>query len=97
MSKAAERMQQLINDLLDFSRVTHRGKAFEPVDLGKVTREVVADLEARVVELDARINVGELPTIEADSTQMRQLMQNLVGNALKFHREDERPLVRISA
>jgi signal transduction histidine kinase len=97
MSKAAERMQQLINDLLDFSRVNHRGKAFEPVDLAKVTREVVADLEARVVELNASVNVGDLPTIEADKTQMRQLMQNLVGNALKFHREDERPLVRISA
>src|SRR5207249_5819615 len=97
MSRAAERMQQLISDLLDFSRVTHRGKPFERVDLGKVTREVVSDLEARVVELDARVNVGELPTIEADRTQMRQLMQNLVGNALKFHRAGEPPVVRISA
>jgi light-regulated signal transduction histidine kinase (bacteriophytochrome) len=97
VSKAAERMQQLINDLLDFSRVTHRGKPFERVDLGNVTREVVSDLEARVVELDARVNVGELPTIEADRTQMRQLMQNLVGNALKFHRAGEPPVVQISA
>jgi signal transduction histidine kinase len=95
MQNAAERMQRLINDLLDFSRVTHRGKEFELVDLGKVTAEVLADLEARVVELNARVDVADLPMIEADRTQMRQLMQNLVGNALKFHREGEPPVVRI--
>jgi signal transduction histidine kinase len=97
MSNAAARMQQLISDLLDFSRVTHRGKEFEAVNLGEVTRDVVADLEARVVELDAQIELGDLPTIQADKTQMRQLMQNLVGNALKFHREGEAPVVRIHA
>jgi signal transduction histidine kinase len=97
MGNAAERMQKLINDLLDFSRVTHRGKAFEPVELDAVTREVVADLEARVVELGARVEIGQLPTIDADRTQMRQLMQNLIGNALKFHRDGESPLVRIQA
>jgi light-regulated signal transduction histidine kinase (bacteriophytochrome) len=97
MQNAAERMQRLINDLLDFSRVTHRGKEFELVDLGKVTKEVMADLEARVLELDASVDVADLPTIEADRTQMRQLMQNLVGNALKFHREGERPVIRISS
>jgi light-regulated signal transduction histidine kinase (bacteriophytochrome) len=95
MQNAAERMQRLINDLLDFSRVTHRGKAFGPVDLGKVTQEVLADLEARVVELNAQVEVGDLPVIEADGTQMRQLLQNLVGNALKFHREGNPPVVRI--
>ena len=95
MQNAAERMQRLINDLLDFSRVTHRGKEFELVDLGKVTEEVISDLEARVVELNARVEVADLPVIEADRTQMRQLMQNLVGNALKFHRAGEPPLIRI--
>jgi signal transduction histidine kinase len=95
MRSAAERMQRLITDLLDYSRVTHRGKAFEAVDLGVLTREVVSDLEPRVVELDATIEIGELPTIEADPTQMRQLLQNLVGNALKFHRDDEAPHVRV--
>jgi signal transduction histidine kinase len=97
MRSAAERMQQLISDLLDFSRVTHRGKEFVPVDLATVTRGVLADLEARVVELDAVVEVGELPTIEADATQIRQLLQNLVGNALKFHRDGERPVVTINA
>jgi signal transduction histidine kinase len=95
MGNAAERMQRLINDLLDYSRVTHRGKEFERTDLGRITREVIADLEARVVELDATIDVGDLPVIDADPTQMRQLIQNLIGNALKFHREDVKPVVRI--
>ncbi len=96
MQNAAERMQRLINDLLDFSRVSHRGKAFQRVDLGKVTEDVLADLEASVVELNARVQVGDLPVIDADETQMRQLLQNLVGNALKFHREGEPPVIRIS-
>jgi light-regulated signal transduction histidine kinase (bacteriophytochrome) len=95
MGNAAERMQRLINDLLDYSRVTHRGKEFERTDLARVTREVIADLEARVIELNATIDVGELPVIDADPTQMRQLIQNLVSNALKFHRDGEAPVVRI--
>jgi signal transduction histidine kinase len=95
MQNAAQRMQRLIDDLLDFSRVTHRGREFERVDLGEVTREVLLDLEARVLELDATVDVTGLPVIEADRTQMRQLLQNLVGNALKFHREGEAPRIRI--
>jgi signal transduction histidine kinase len=95
MQNAAWRMQRLIDDLLEFSRVSSRGREFEPVDLGKVTEEVLVDLEARVIELSARVDVGDLPVLEADKTQMRQLMQNLVSNALKFHREDEPPLIRI--
>jgi signal transduction histidine kinase len=95
VQNAAQRMQRLIDDLLAFARVESRGQAFEAVDLGAVTGEVLADLEARVVELNAHIDVGDLPVIEADKTQMRQLMQNLVGNALKFHRADEPPVIRI--
>jgi signal transduction histidine kinase len=97
MESAAARMQKLINDLLDFSRVTHRGKDFERVNLAEVTEEVVSDLEARILELGAQVAVGELPVIDADRTQMRQLVQNLIGNALKFHRPQEPPLVRISS
>jgi signal transduction histidine kinase len=95
MQNAAARMQRLINDLLSFSRVSSRGQPFEPVDLDQVTREVIADLEARVVELDAILDVGSLPTVEADTTQMRQLLQNLLGNALKFHRDGEPPVIRV--
>jgi signal transduction histidine kinase len=97
MRNAAERMQRLINDLLDYSRVTHRGKEFKRTDIGQLTREVISDLEARVVELGAQIDVGDMPVIDADPTQMRQLIQNLIGNALKFHREGVPPVVRISS
>jgi light-regulated signal transduction histidine kinase (bacteriophytochrome) len=95
MQSAAQRMQRLIDDLLAFARVSSRVREFEPVDLGDVTAEVLADLEARVVELDAQVEVGDLPVIEADKTQMRQLIQNLMGNALKFHREGRPPVIRI--
>jgi PAS domain S-box-containing protein len=97
MVNAAERMSKLINDLLALSRVTTRGKPFEPVDLGKVTREVVSDLEARIEEVDGRVEFDGLPTIHADPTQMRQLIQNLISNALKFHREGVPPVVRVQA
>jgi signal transduction histidine kinase len=95
MQNAAERMQRLINDLLSFSRVSSRAQEFESVDLGRVAEEVLSDLEARVVELNARVEVAGLPVIEADKTQMRQLLQNLVSNALKFHRQGEPPVIRI--
>jgi signal transduction histidine kinase len=95
MQSAARRMQRLIEDLLAFSRVTTRGRSFEPVDLQQVTRDVITDLEARIVEVDARIELAELPVLEADATQMRQLMQNLISNALKFHRAGVSPVVRI--
>jgi signal transduction histidine kinase len=97
VQNAAQRMQHLINDLLAFSRVTSRGREFESVDLAKVTSEVLEDLEARVIELDARVDVGDLPVVDADRTQMRQLLQNLIGNALKFHRENEPPVIRIGS
>jgi signal transduction histidine kinase len=95
IQSAALRMQRLIDDLLSFARVTSREREFAPTDLGKVTAEVVTDLEARIEELGAEVHVGELPVVEADKVQMRQLMQNLISNALKFHRPEERPVVRV--
>ncbi|MBM3498312.1 MAG: PAS domain S-box protein [Armatimonadetes bacterium] len=97
MQSAARRMQRLIDDLLLYSRVTTKGEAFVPVDLGEVTRGVLSDLEVRVQEVGAHVEVGPLPTIEADPSQMRQLLQNLIGNALKFRRPDQPPRVRVSA
>ena len=95
MHAAAKRMQILIDDLLVFSRVTTKANPFEPVDLGKVVSEVLSDLEVRVQQSGGRVEVGELPTIDADSLQMRQLFQNLIGNALKFHQEGKAPLVKV--
>jgi PAS domain S-box-containing protein len=95
MQNAAERMQALINDLLTLSRVTTRAQPFAPTKLTQVVQEVLSDLEVRIQQTGGRIEVGELPTLEADPMQMRQLLQNLIGNALKFHREEEPPVIKI--
>jgi PAS domain S-box-containing protein len=97
MQKAASRMQVLINDLLAFSRVTTKAQPFIPVNLSQVTRDVVSDLEARIEQVKGRVEVGTLPTIEAEPLQMRQLLQNLIGNALKFRRPEEAPVVKVDA
>jgi PAS domain S-box-containing protein len=95
MLAAAGRMRTLIDDLLTYSRVTTKAQPFAPVDLARVAREVVSDLEGRVQQTGGRVELGELPTVEADPLQMRQLLQNLAGNALKFHRPAEPPVVRV--
>ena len=97
MLKATERMQSLIRDLLTFSRIGSKGRSFLPVDLAQVTREVLSDLEVRIAETNALVKVGDLPTIDADATQMRQLLQNLIGNALKFHQKGRPAAVRVYA
>ena len=97
MQSAAGRMQTLINDLLTFSRVMTKAQPFASVDLGKTAREVVSDLEVRLEQTGGRVDIGELPTIAADPLQMRQLLQNLIGNALKFHKDDEPPVVTVSS
>jgi len=96
MRSAAERMQLLIEGLLSLSRVSTREQQFERVDLAEVAREVVNDLEMQIERVAGRVEVGKLPTIQADPVQMRQLLQNLIGNALKFRREEEPPLVKVS-
>jgi light-regulated signal transduction histidine kinase (bacteriophytochrome) len=95
LQNAAGRMRILIDDLLTFSRVTSKGQPFLRVDLNAVAREVHSDLEARVQLSGGRVELGELPVIQADPLQMRQLLQNLIGNALKFHRPDVPPVVTI--
>ena len=95
MKDAAARMQTLIVDLLSYSRITSQAQPFVPVHLAELTQEVVSDLEIRIESTGGRVEVGDLPTIAADPTQMRQLMQNLIGNGLKFHRSEEPPIVRV--
>ncbi|MGH8592526.1 MAG: sensor histidine kinase [Gammaproteobacteria bacterium] len=95
MQNAARRMQTLINDLLALSRVTTKAQPFVPVALEEVARQVVGDLEARIEETGGHVEVGPLPAIEADPLQMRQLLQNLISNALKFHLPQQPPLVRV--
>lgn len=92
----ALRMQRLINDLLTFSRVGSRGKGFQPVDLAASVDQVRINLRAAIDESGALISTGTLPVVNADATQMEQLLQNLIGNAIKF-RKGPAPSVHIDA
>jgi light-regulated signal transduction histidine kinase (bacteriophytochrome) len=97
MRNAASRMQTLIQDLLSFSRVTTKAQPFVPVDLEQITRDVLSDLEVKIEETGATVDTHGLPKIDADPLQMRQLIQNLVGNALKFRQADVAPVIKLSA
>jgi PAS domain S-box-containing protein len=92
----AARMQKLIDDILLFSRVTTRALPFEPVEMEKIIQEALENLRASIEEKKARITYENLPVVQADPSQMVQVMQNLIGNAIKFHRE-ESPIIHISA
>ncbi|MEW5802462.1 MAG: MEDS domain-containing protein [bacterium] len=94
MQSAAKRMQALIRALLSYSRVTTMAEPFSTISLTGLAREVVADLETRVRETGGRVRIEDLADLEADPNQMRQLFQNLICNALKFHGR-EKPLIRI--
>jgi light-regulated signal transduction histidine kinase (bacteriophytochrome) len=97
MQGASQRMQTLINDLLNFSRVSTLAQSFTQVDLNTLAQEVLSDLENHIDRSKGHVEISELPTIEADSTQMHQLLQNLIGNALKFHSKETQPLIKVSA
>ncbi|RJQ46921.1 MAG: hypothetical protein C4538_05920 [Nitrospiraceae bacterium] len=96
MQSAAFRMRNLIQGLLMFSRVTSKAQPFVPVNLSAVAQEVLSDMEIRIQESKGRIEVEHLPVVNADPMQMRQLMQNLISNALKFTKEGEAPVVKVS-
>jgi len=97
MRNAAQRMQALIQDLLTYSRVNTQARAFLAVDLNQIVSDVMMDLEVRIEQSQGVIQVESLPTVQADSVQMRQLFQNLLSNALKFHKKDIPPRVTVSA
>jgi signal transduction histidine kinase len=92
----AKRMQMLISDLLAYARVDARGREFAPVDLNSVVGDALSNLKVAIEESGATVTHEPLPTVLADGPQLVQLFQNLIGNAIKF-RKDEPPEVTISA
>ena len=96
MKNAAQRMSNLINDLLEFSRVTTRGKDFVDTDLNNVVNEVLDDLEIAIKESESTVNLEPLPHIQADPSQMLQLFLNILSNAIKFRRENVPPVININ-
>ena len=92
---ANQRMQSLLTALLEYSRLSTKVDPFAEVDLTKVVQGVLSDLEVRIQRTGGEVQVGDLPAVQADPTQMRQLFQNLIGNALKFQRVMRKPVVKV--
>ena len=90
-------MSQLIDDLLKFSKVVKRSELFHPVSLSEVVGGTLEDLDFLIRQSNARIKVGSLPTIHGDESQLRQLFQNLMSNAIKFKKENEAPNITIDS
>ena len=97
MISAANRMQKLINDLLSFSRITTRTNPRKSIKLNELVKEVCDDLEIAIQQSEATISFDSLPTVYADPMQMRQLFQNLIGNALKFQAKDRSLIISIKS
>ncbi|RIV27022.1 PAS domain S-box protein [Fibrisoma montanum] len=97
MQSAAGRMSALIRDLLTLSRISVRQDDTTPVSLNEVVGAVLSDLDLAIQESKATVTVSPLPTLEGDRSQLGQLFQNLLSNALKFHRPGESPAIHISA
>ncbi len=96
MERALARMQNLLEDLLNLSRITTQVRTLEPaVDTREVAKEVIWDLGIKIEKTRDRGEVGELLVMEADRSQMYQLFQNLIGNALKFREEGETSIVKV--
>ncbi len=95
LKRATQRMGHLIQDLLSYSRISSRKKPPQRIEMEGLVHEVLSDIELRVEKSGAHIEVGTLPEIIGDATQLRQLFQNLLLNAIKFSKPDEKPFVRI--
>jgi light-regulated signal transduction histidine kinase (bacteriophytochrome) len=96
VTKAASRMQQLIEGLLVYSRIDAPGSTGVPLSLQHIVENILSDLGAHIEESQAKIHVGDLPMIHGDAVHLRQLLQNLIGNALKFHKQGVAPVIHIS-
>jgi PAS domain S-box-containing protein len=97
MQGAAQRMQHLIEALLQYSRISTRDHPHRPVKLATIMGNVCSDLETRIEQLGAEVTFSGMPTVMGDSTQLEQLFLNLIGNALKYHKQDCPPRVEVAA
>jgi len=97
MQSAAARMRSLINDLLTYSRITTKAQPFVPLNLSEAAKLAAGDLQMRIENTGGKVVIGDMPTIDADPTQFHQLLMNLIGNSLKFHKEGEPPVVTVAA
>ena len=95
MVVSAENMRSLINDLLEFSRVSKTGQTYEQVDLNEILQQVKNDLELIIEESGTEMNGNPLPVIDAIPSQMKQLFTNIIGNAIKFHKPGLAPVITI--
>ena len=91
-----QRMQRLINDLLDYSRVQSRGGDFETIDVAYLMQDVLKDLKRLIKERRAKIQVDKLPSLPADPSQLRQVLANLIINAMKYCPEDRNPRIQVT-
>lgn len=96
MQQASARMQKLIEDLLSFSRISSGHEQFSRVDLTAVVNEVVDDIEGQILREKAKVGVRQIAEIDGDRGQIRRLFQNLISNAIKFHKPGATPVVEIT-
>ncbi len=97
ISASAGNMRNLIDNLLEFSRVSRGTRNFERCDLNAILHDVISDQELKIEETTTRISVEKLPEIEGVQSELRQLFNNLIGNALKFRKKDTPPVITISS
>jgi len=94
---SSARMKTLINDILNYSKLSANNFYLESVDLNEIMQELREDFELTIADKGARIIVGELPTVEVNKGQIRQVFQNIISNALKFSKADVLPVIRIQS
>lgn len=97
MQNAAARMRTLINDLLKYSRVGRFREPFQPVNIKDLIEDITIDLETAITDSKAKVIVNDLPTVEGEPSQLRQLFQNMISNAIKFQKPDAPPEIIVSS
>lgn len=96
MQSASTRMQTLIEDLLAFSRVSRTTEVFQTLDMNQIIAEIRDDLDIQIKLENAQFKVGKIPAITGEKTQIKRLFQNLINNAIKFHKPNEAPVVEVT-